>query len=91
MYLPQFGQPGGGPGGTIHPRHRHGRQLGLRPCAVDHVSDTTDPVEQGNTITYRVPGTASVSAGADGELTATVPGNTNFVSASGGVPQRAAC
>ena len=50
------------------------------------VSDTTDPVEQGNTITYRINWNSIGFGGApNAQLTATVPGNTTFVSASGGV------
>ena len=50
------------------------------------LSDTTDPVEQGNTITYRINWNSIGFGGApNAQLTATVPGNTTFVSASGGV------
>ncbi|MFZ2358940.1 MAG: S8 family serine peptidase [Anaerolineae bacterium] len=50
------------------------------------ISDTTDPVEQGNTITYMIHWNSIGFGGApNAQLTATVPGNTSFVSASGGV------
>lgn len=50
------------------------------------VSDTMDPVQQGDTITYMVNWNSIGFGGApNAQLTATVPGNTTFVSASGGV------
>jgi uncharacterized repeat protein (TIGR01451 family) len=51
-----------------------------------YVSDTTDPVAQGDTITYVLNWNNIGFGGApNAQVTATVPGNTTFVAASGGV------
>jgi hypothetical protein len=50
------------------------------------ISDDSDPVEQGDMITYKIHWNAIGFGGApQAMLTASVPGNTSFVAASGGV------
>lgn len=50
------------------------------------IADDMDPVPQGNTYTYRINWNVLGFGGApDAQLTATVPGNTSFIAASGGI------
>lgn len=50
------------------------------------IADDMDPVEKGDTYTYRINWNVMGFGGApDAQLTATVPGNTSFVAASGGI------